>query len=201
MASFVFGKKKNNDVDNDNIEDSSPSIRVSKSAYRKYMFKKIYDILGYIIIALLIIYLCFAITILRIVPSMSGTGLVPIKNMNYSGGIIPEGNKLLISSEKVDNSIFGKLKQTFIPSKDYSVVKVKAGPYGKLTWAEPGIISVDGKILDVSYPPQEKGKNPLEENEQNYLKDQYVVSCISGNCQVNQGYIISKDNIVGVPLK
>lgn len=174
-------------------------VRVSKSTYGKLVFKRVLRSLGVGVLFLGILYLCLSATLLRVVPTFDG--LVPVKNMTYRGGIAPEGAVLLVSQEKnqKDNPL-DRLRQAFVPDSSAVVVKVVAGPYGKLNWAPPNILTVEGVPSKVPFPKTSDGKSPIADKDEPYLKDEYYVECIKGACEPGTGLIIQKDKIYGTVI-
>jgi hypothetical protein len=166
---------------------SKGQIRIAKSSYVRNVIKRVISISVWSIVFLFGVYLCFAMTIVRFVPTQS-MGLILTKNITYSGGIIPEDAVVLVSkTDEANDSILGHLKNSFVPVSSASKVKVIAGPYGELSWAKPGLVSVDGKLKDTILP----------EKPEEYLKDQYIVECISGDCTEGESFIVSKNNVIG----
>lgn len=188
-----FFNKKNSEP-----KKRQPQIRVAKSAYRKILFKRITSILGYSLVGVLIIYICFASTIMRAVPTISGAGIVPIKENTYPGGEYIPGKTILANTQfKQDKGHLERLKQAFIPSKNAAVVEVIAGPYNSIKWIESGIVTVDGKLTEVRLSEQPKTS---EGKAKERLSAEYLTICISGDCTPGEGVIIKKDNIYGLTI-
>lgn len=188
-----MAKRSSNDF------SGSPEIRISKGTYYSSVLKSMSGFIGIIIISLIVLYVVFAATLIRVVPTTTA-GFIPSKNMTFSGGIAPAGSELLVSMGSDQGKDFGsRLKQSFLPMNDAAIVKVVAGPYGKLTWAEPDRVTIDGKLVEAKLKPVDK-KSPLD-NRDPYLKDEYLAVCIKGDCVVGDAVIVSKNKIVGVPLK
>lgn len=190
--SKVFAKRNSNTV------APQPQIRVAKSAYRKILLKRIFTILGYAAVAVFAIYLCFASTIMRVVPTISGAGLVPVKENTYKGGDIPSGETILASTtDEPGDEYLDKLGQAFIPSKNAVVVEVIAGPYASMQWMETGLVTVDGSLTEVFLPEQ-----PLVDDgsAKQHLKSEYLVNCISGDCTPGEGLILPTSSIYGLTI-
>lgn len=168
----------------------TPQIRVAKKIYYKHSFKTLFSALGYVILVSFVVYLCFAATIIRVLPSYDNDKVhfTPVKNMTYKGGIVPPGEIIVVNtkSEQKDD-VFSHLGQAFSLNDGLAEVKVVAGPTGRIVWT-PKLITVDGQPVDVTI-----SEKPKDE----FLKDEYLVKCLSG-CQ--DGFIISKKNIYGQPL-
>lgn len=184
-------------------EDSTPikkesQLRVAKSAYRKILFKRIGSILGYSFISLFVLYLCFASTIMRAVPTTSGAGIVLVKENTYLGGEIPTGEVVLANTtQEQKNGYWDRLKQAFIPSSDAVLVEVIAGPYNSIKWIESGLVMVDGNLTLAHMP-----EKPVDEDnkDKTRLRDEYLAICISGACVPGEGVIFSSDNVYGLKL-
>jgi hypothetical protein len=161
--------------------------------------KRIFSILGYSVLGAIIIYLCFAATIMRAVPTLSGAGIVPVKENTFRGGHVPAGETMLVDTAVEQKNSYGeRLKQAFIPSDTAAVVKVVAGPYNSISWIASGMVTVDGTLTDVHLAEQ-----PLDENQKakTKLRDEYLAVCITGACAPGEGIIVSQKNIYGLTLE
>lgn len=179
--------------------NKQPKLRVANSAYRKILFKRIFAILGYSLVGAFILYLCFAATIMRAVPTTSGAGIVLVKENTFRGGNVPAGVTVLVNTQvEQKNGYTERLKQAFIPSSNSAVVQVVAGPNNSISWIASGLITVDGVLTDVHVSEQ-----PLDDNqkEKTKLRDEYLAVCITGDCIPGEGFIISQKNIYGLTLK
>lgn len=170
--------------------------RIAKSAFYKSLFGKFVKWIIYGVVLLLAVYLCFAVTIMRFLPTVEsspGLGLgVAVKNLTFPGGTAPPGSIVVVNfQEKQGNSTFDRLLQSVVPANNVGVVEVVAGPNGRITWAETGLIAINGNPLDVLV-----AEKPTEE----FLTNEYVVKCITGACKPNSGIIVSAGNIYGEPL-
>lgn len=194
----VFNKKPKKAV---KPKGRSPQIRVTHKAYTKIVFKRLVKVCSVVVILLMGLYVVFAATLLRAVPT-TNIGFVPVKNVTYSGGIVPKDAQVLVNMDKKQGIEFmDRLKQSFVPTSDAAIIQIVAGPYGKMHWTEPDILSVDGYPTNVSLAPEEGEKSPLESRESEYLEDEYLAICVKGACgEAGSGLIISKDNIMGSPL-
>ncbi len=169
-----------------------PQIRVAKKVYREQALKKSALMLGNTFLALLIIYLCFASTIIRVIPATNEVGLIVVKNATFPGGIAPINAQMVVNVKTVqETDFFSRLKQAFLPSGDVALVEVLAGPTGRVTWAASGLVTIDGNPISVSLPVA-----PSNE----FLNDEYLVKCLKGSCKEGAGFIISAKNIYGEPL-
>jgi len=177
-----FSKKDNN----------GQEVRVAKSAFAGLLVKRVWGIFGFSLLALFVIYLCFASTLMRVVPTTSGAGLVPVKGNTFPGGIIPENTEILVNvKNEVKTGHFDKLGQAFIPTENAAVINVKAGPNGEVKWMESGVITVKGKMTEAFF---------FEDPEKDFLESEYVGVCVSGACKPGEGIIVPKNNIYGVVI-
>lgn len=166
------------------------NVRVDNKAYYKMIFGRFITWMGILLGALLLLYLSLSLTIMRVVPT-ANMGFVPVKNPSFHGGLIPEGAIVLISGSDSPDGILGNAKNTFVPLQTSAIVRVEAGPVGKILWTEGGVTTVDGRMVDAV----------LEDNpEQAYLSGEYIVKCLVGDCDSGTAFIISKSQVIGVPL-
>lgn len=173
-----------------------PQLRVATSAYRKILLKRIAAILGYSIVGGFIVYLCFAATIMRAVPTSEG--LVLVKENTFHGGNIPANVSILINTTTEQKNDYGeRLKQAFIPSKNAAVMEVVAGPHNSISWIASGLVTVDGALTDVHMSQQPLNSDGTTKTK---LRDEYLGVCVSGDCVVGEGVIISSKNIYGLTL-
>jgi hypothetical protein len=169
-----------------------PQVRVAKSVYRKHVLKKIGLGALYSGLIFIIIYGCFAATIIRVIPATKGMSPIVVKNQTFPGGIAPEGAVIVINTEgKVGTGSFDRLKQAFTPSDNVAVVEVLAGPAGRITWAPSGLITIDGNPMKITVKDDPKD---------DFLRDQYLVRCLEGDCEIDSGFIIADDQVYGEPI-
>lgn len=169
----------------------APQVRIARSTYTNMLSTRILKSVLTVFAILIVVYIAFAATIMRVIPSTSA-GLIPVKNITYEGGLVPAGATVVLSMTKAQGSSIGDyLLQAVVPQADVSVVKVIAGPWGTFGWAEPGIIAVHGKIVNDVLMPEPQTKT---------LDDEYLVECLRGACKAQTGYIIPADRLIGVPL-
>jgi hypothetical protein len=190
----------------------SQQVRISYSAVAKLVAKRFVFAVAAVFVAVLVLYVCFAATLLRVVPTLDGAGMVPVKNMTYEGGVIPEGEVILVNRyEAQEGDIFSHLRQAFVPAEGAMVVQVHAGPYGKMDWTEPDILSVDGKpvnapVTAVMVPESDKigaekvPTSPIADREDPFLKSEYVGQCLAGACAEGTGVLFHQDNIYGTVI-
>lgn len=172
-------------------------VRVSSGVLAKLLSVTAVRWIGIGLAIIGIVYLCFAATLLRVV-LLRDNSITPVKNITFQGSIAPVGAKVLVDPYTPHNGgILDHLKQSLTPSRQASVVTVEAGPIGKIQYAEP-ILTVDGKT--VTNVTKEHYNNMTEGRESNYLKDEYVVRCVKGNCIPGKVFIVSKSHIIGQTL-
>ena len=179
-----FGKKKDPTVEG--------SVRVAQGTYQKALVTKLLLQLGLALLALVLVYLCFAATIVRVVPSSAG--MVPLKNNTYPGGQLPVNSQILIrldGNDPVGSSVRDRLQQAVVPQKPSALVSVLAGPIGRVKWTG-GILTVNGKVMSAPFPT-----DPHLE----YLNSQYVAVCIKGDCTPGSAIVFEPSQVLGVPLR
>lgn len=199
MASFLKKSKPNAELE-DSYAPREPEVRITKGMYGKLIYRRVLTVLGFAAAATIVLYLCFAATWVRFVPTLSGAGIVPVKNVTYEGGVLPKDSQVLVDRMDVQgNKIQHRMKQAFVPSATAAKVQIIDGPYGELNWAKPNILTVDGEPIGVPFPANAEGKSPIDE-EDAFLKEQYVGICISGDCTPGEAFIFSKDNVYGSVL-
>jgi hypothetical protein len=176
----------------------TPQLRVANSAYRNILLKRIAAILGYSLVGVFIVYLCFAATIMRAVPTTSGAGLVLVKENTFHGGNIPANVSILVDTKaEQKNDLLERLKQAFVPSKNAAVVKVVAGPHNSISWVASGLVTVDGALTSVHLAEQPLGADNTAKTK---LRDEYLTVCVSGDCIPGEGVIVQAKNIYGLTL-
>lgn len=167
-------------------------VRVAKSIHRSLLRKRLVSIASLSVAALVFIYLCFAATIMRVVPTATPLGAVPVKNMVYQGGRIPSGQTILADTEReLKDGPLDMLMQAFVPSASSVLLRVEAGPYGKVSGVPGGLVTVDGAPL---------GGTLEKFPSRGYLRDQYVGQCVGGACAPGEYLIIKHNGVYGQPL-
>lgn len=191
----LLKKKSSGEKPTPNMERQKkiPQIRVAKTAYYKQISRKISRGLLAMLGIVLVIYICFAATIIRVIPTNTEMGAVPVKNSTFPGGIAEVGTEMVVSmSTPQAEGTLDRLKQSVLISTDAALVKVVAGPDGTLSWAETGLITVDGERVPVRVMNQPEGP---------YLVNEYIVECLEGACQRGHGYIVGADQVYGEPFR
>lgn len=173
---------------------SANGVRLSRKDFYTAIFSRIVKMVALVILSLVVVYVCFAGTILRFVPTNSDLGLYLVKAPIYETGVIPVGGETLVSlDEPVDKSFFGKIKTAFTMHENVALIEIQGGPLGELTWTDEGLVAVNGRIIE-SNP---LGFNPKKE----YLSEEYIGVCIEGNCVPGDLIITDDDHIYGIPAK
>lgn len=182
-----------------------PQVRIARQTYNSLMAKKILKASLLLLLGLVVLYVCFAATILRFIPSIS-MGPVLTKNITFPGGLIPEGESVVIDVYSPrDDSMEEYLKQAFVPQDTYAIMKVEGGPWGGFTWDKSGVVTYEEKVLSMKIPEavDEEG-NPLGypnvPSGGTALENEYLMTCLAGACNPGQGYVFSAQHIVGQPL-
>lgn len=175
-----------------------PQIRVSKSFYARAVVGRILKGVGLVVVGAVVLYLCFSVTLLRV--TIGRAGVIPVKNVTYPGGVLPAGSTVVVDrSATHDGSPVDDLRQSFVYNGNSAVVTVAAGPYGRLTWAAPGILTVDGKALGGFFPGNADGTSPIDSSNP-YLSNEYVGECVRGACDPGALFLFNGDHVLGVPL-
>lgn len=175
--------------------DKKRKVRVSKSAFSRLVVNTTVKWIGMTFAALAVVYLCFAVTLLRVVLIGDGS-LVPVKNPTFVGSVVPSGSRVVVDpSRPHDGGIVDHMRQAFLPSRQASVVDVLAGPYGRLSWAEP-ILTVDGKAVSSSVSSNQYAVITKDRKSQ-FLQNEYVVKCVKGDCVSGEVFVVSSNSITG----
>lgn len=173
------------------VKKKAPEIRIAKSTYANMLSTRILKTLGIGLIALVVVYFAFAVTIMRVLPTASA-GLIPVKNVTFEGGLVPAGEVVVIDMVKPHGTdIQDYFMQSIVPSASVSVVRALHGPWGTFGWAEPGIIAVDGELVQNVF---------MDKPASDQLNNQYLVECITGACEPGKAYVIPANNLMGIPL-
>ena len=172
-------------------------VRVSTGVLTRMLSTAAVRWVGVALAVLGVVYLCFAATLLRVV-LLRDNSVVPVKNLTFEGGIAPVGSKVLVDPGNHDGGILDHLKQSLAPSRQASVVTIEAGPIGRLQYADP-ILTVDGKAVTKIH--SEDYKDIIEGRSGKFLRDEYVVRCVQGNCTPGEVFIVPKEKVIGQTLQ
>jgi len=182
-----------------------PQIRIARQTYNSLIATKILRYAFVSFLGFMLLYLCFAVTIMRVVPSVS-IGPVLTKNITFPGGLIPEGTTVLVDVTGPQGSeMLDYLRQAFVPTNTVAVMKVHGGPWGTFNWQESGVVSYDGKILDMTIPARVNDDGvvldvPATPRGDTKLENEYLMTCVEGACVPGQGYVFKALNIMGQPI-
>lgn len=172
-------------------QKKAPQVRIARSTYANMLSTKILKSVGTGLIILLVVYIAFAVTIMRVIPS-SSAGLIPVKNITFEGGLVPAGEIVVVSmTQPQGEDLVDYLKQSFIPQADVAIVRVLDGPWGTFGWADPGVVAVNGEIVENVFMDQPADKE---------LTSEYLVECLRGACAPGTAYVIPDNRLMGIPL-
>lgn len=169
----------------------APEVRIAKKVYYRRMAKQFVTLFSGFFILATIIYLCFAITIIRVIPT-NNAGFIPVRNLTAEGGVSKAGDQIVINViDPQGDGFVERAKQSLLMTSNAAIVQVQAGPFGKITEAKNGTIAINDKIVS---------RNLVRAPEGEFLDNQYVVKCLSGNCAKGMSFIVSANNVYGEPL-
>lgn len=187
-----YGKEPATPTVKSNSKYKAP--RIAKNEFYKNILSQVFKWVGYLILFSIAVYFIFAVTIVRFIPTLDASVgyAVPVKNITFPGGKAPVGAEVVVNMATPQGiSTFDRLKQSVTPATDLAIVQVLGGPSGRITWAETGLVAVDGTPLSTPLLI-----NPNKE----FLENEYIVRCIAGSCEKNSGTLVSAGNIYGEPL-
>lgn len=171
-----------------NTASKTPSLRIEKKSFYKMIYRRVFMWVKVSLAVLLGVYLVGAFFIVRFL-FLPGTGVVFVKDTQFKGNFAPQGSYVYYNEGY--NSISFVTDKFFVLPSDLSLVKIEAGPVGKVSYDENGVITRVGS-QDVSI-------EGLADENITALKDQYIVECVSGACaeQDDKTFIIRKEAVVG----
>lgn len=170
--------------------DRPSRVRMARSEVGRGLGRQVMRSLGALIVGVAVLYLCFASTIMRVVPT-TDAGMVPVKNVTARGGVVKPGTVLLASTTKAQGKNFiDRLSQSLLPQRDTVKIRVVAGPFGKVA-SNGGINTVDGRPVGLKLDSLPEG---------GFLENQYIGQCLEGDCSTGSGVVINQDNILGEVL-
>lgn len=161
-------------------------LRIEKSSFYSMIKKRCFMWFKTFLIVSVIVYIIVSIGIARFL-YVPGHGFNLIKDTDFVGNYAPKNSFVLIDHD-YNNNYKHITDKIFVPSSSLSLVKVEAGPIGKIT-RENGYITHIGSQ-----------KVKIKDNFENtsFLKNQYIVSCVSGVCtNMKKLFIIDKNIIIG----
>lgn len=178
-------------------------VRVSKSVLVSLFTSRLTKALGILLISIVVVYVLIAATLVRAIPSTSGTGIVLVKNNTFPGGTIPAGTYVMVDRGSVDENggALAHLHQAFVPSPYYAIVKTTAGPTGSLQWEAPDKLTIDGTPAPLPMKADSDGNSPLlDHKDTGYLRNQYAGECISGDCATGEMVIVDAKQVIGIVI-
>lgn len=174
------------------MAEKQPQIRIDKSAYHKIVAKKIARFFTWMMLAVITVYFCFAVTLLRVLPVTNSMGLSPIRNATFTAGAAPAGEIVLTSTTKAQGKgALDKLMQSVTPTRRVAKVEIVTGPFGKIDFSQKGSTVVDGRVYPIVV------KNPPKKV---FLEKEYLVKCLDGDCEKGSGMIVPESYFYGEPL-
>ena len=189
---------------------NSGKVQVSSWFIIWRTLKRIFKGLIAIIIAVFVIYaVVFVPTAVRFVPTDS-FGMVLTKDPTIRMGVIPKNSMVLVdNNNKTDYStIGGKFSAAFLPHKNVSLMRIVVGNSGRILPFEPN--AWDSKLQENVPKPKHMTYNskivddlqlPINyktlEGQKWFLVHQYVMECVSGNCEVGSQQVVSEKAILG----
>ena len=186
---------------NKQVKVKEPKVKVYKKTAATKIVSHVWKMIIIAVLAFLALYVVLAAMIVRVVPAGSDIGPIVIKNTSYYGGFVPNGEIVLVNNaEEVDTGPLGNIKMA-IPfmSEDVSLIEVKAGPFGKFKWVAPGVVTIDGEVVDGGFLPR-RDENDKSMFERSFLKGEYIGLCIEGNCIPGDLVIFGENHIMGSPV-
>lgn len=192
---------------------ASNHVKVSGAAMAKAVLRRIVRVFLWTLVALFVIYILFAATLWRVVPSTSGTGPVITTTITAEGGhILPDTDVLISTDQESDSSIMSNLSEAFVPSSERAIGSVVAGPYGNFE-AVPSDNNSDNESDDeAKYDLRFEGEDlglqisgyQISEREDyerdTFLNEEYIIECVSGDCEVGEAVIVPADYVMGEVL-
>lgn len=122
--------------------------------------------------------------------STSGSGQFFVARGTYVGGTVPEDSTIYVSTtNSISNSFITNLQEGFGGVPNGAVVKTIAGPVEEIVVDNLGNASVGGDSI--------KGTLPSDFAQGGFLKNQYLVECISGSCTSGELLVINQNQISG----
>lgn len=180
---------------------TSSADRLSSGEYKypfwQLVFGLVKKVVKIILVALLlgiIVYGAVALTAARYV-YIYDNGYV--LTMNPKTDILSSGTKVVFDMNATEEStpmvesITGRFELATLPPTSISVGEIVAGPTGQMTFDDQLNVSVDGK------PTGLRMKEKPAWSDQ-YLKDQYVIKCIVGDCNTGESYMLTTKSINGI---
>ncbi len=129
---------------------------------------------------------------------INGTNSVfMIARGTYTGGIVPAGAKIYVSTTRLlDNSFLTNLQQGFTGLPGGAQVQVLAGPVQKIQ-IDPANQQV--QLLSTNGSPSSSVTGVVDnaDSTKTFLQNEYLVRCLGGACKTGDLLIIKKEQISG----
>lgn len=158
---------------------AASEVRIAKAiGYRIIAQKAVRAVLWLILIAA-VVYAIIAGSMVRYVAT--DIGWMKIASPNFPGGQAPAGTAVAIDpAGGHDGNLLNNIVTAATPHGGVFVAEIIQGPYGSVDWRSYGMDEMDRDAK---------------------LSDEYIIRCIEG-CSVVKNYgLISKDQILGVPVR
>lgn len=164
----------------------APVIRTAtrKKGRIRRMVRSVAGILIGSAILLVAIYAVLASTVLLVMRAGGENALV-LRNA-FPEGAAPAGTYVYASSQTINPSFGGRLSQATVGVPAGAVVRIVAGPTGKISNDKKGRIVINGKATD--YRVAVKATT---------LARKYLALCVAGACEPGTAVLIGQDTIVG----
>lgn len=182
-----------------------PQIRIARQTYTSLIAAKALRMALVALFFLILVYVAFAVTVLRVIPAVS-VGPVITKNITFPGGLIPSGELVVIdAAQPRGTDTLDYLEQATLPNNNIAIMRVFAGPWGTFDWESTGTVTYNGSILPLEIPAAVNDEGaPLDFPDtprgDTNLQDEYLMVCVEGACVPGRGYIYSSGHILGQPI-
>lgn len=193
------------DVEIPKVARKTPQIRIARQTYNNLIATKILKMFLLALLGFAILYVCFAATIIRVIPS-SSAGPVLTKNLTFPGGLVPAGSLVVVDvAHAQGGEMMDYLKQAFVPSNSIAIMRVAGGPWGNFDWDQSGVVSYKGKIVAMTIPEATNDEGvklgvPATHRGDTSLQNEYLMACVSGACVPGRGYVFPSNHIMGQPI-
>lgn len=152
--------------------------------------KTIIVLLLSLVLVIVAVYTFLGITLMSAIPHSGG--FTWVQRGTFVGGSPAQGDYIYasLSAQPIDDSVLGKLRQTYVGVDNAMVGKVIVGPYGNVT-SNPttGEIILDGNPTGVI----------KHLNKDVSLNKDYLVECVSSDsaCKLGDVVLVKQSSIVG----
>lgn len=180
------------------LSDDAPTYVVDNKAVIAEGAKSITKmvLLGVVSLFLIMVslYTIFAGTLMYLAPG-PGNSMLHVARNTYTAGHIPEGTVMYGSaSSATSTGFFKNVVEGYGGVEDPIVVKVIAGPVDILDGSKSNL-AIDGKKTNI------KVRDIMNKPEGRYvLDDQFLVQCVTGNCEEGKYLVIDLNGLSGEVL-